>query len=57
MHERPRLIIMDTMNFWMNTAMNDLKVVLGMVDALLINDSEARELSGEFSIVKAAKRL
>ena len=57
MHERPRLIMMDTMNFWMNTAMNDLKVVLGMVDALLINDSEARELSGEFSIVKAAKKI
>lgn len=57
MHERPKLIIMDTMNFWMNTAMDDLKVVLCMVDALLINDSEARELSGEFSIVKAARKI
>lgn len=57
MNQRPKLIIMDTMNFWMNTAMDDLKIVLGMVDALLINDSEARELSGEFSIVKAARKI
>lgn len=57
MNQRPKLIIMDTMNFWMNTAMDDLKIVLGMADALLINDSEARELSGEFSIVKAARKI
>lgn len=54
---RPKLIVLDTMNFWMETAMEDLKKVLGMVDVLMINDSEARELSGEFSLVKSAKRI
>ncbi len=53
--KRPRLIVMDTMNFWMDIAMDDLKEVLTMVDALVINDSEARQLSGEYSLVKAAK--
>src|SRR5260221_1181830 len=52
---RPKLIVMDTMNFWMEAAMDDLKKVLKMVDALMVNDSEARQLSGEFSLVKAAK--
>jgi sugar/nucleoside kinase (ribokinase family) len=55
--KRPRLIVMDTMNFWMSTAMDDLKKVLSMVDVLLVNDSEARELSGEFSLVKAAIKI
>ncbi|PWT75406.1 MAG: sugar kinase [Bacteroidetes bacterium] len=55
--ERPKLIAMDTMNFWMETAMDDLKIVLKMVDVLLINDSEARQLSGEYSLVKAAKAV
>src|SRR5674476_789123 len=54
---RPKLIVLDTMNFWMETALEDLKKVLGMVDVLMINDSEARELSGEFSLVKSAKRI
>ena len=45
------------MNFWMEIAMDDLKKVLGMVDVLMINDSEARQLSGEFSLVKAAKKI
>jgi sugar/nucleoside kinase (ribokinase family) len=45
------------MNFWMESAMSDLQKVLGMVDILLINDSEARQLSGEFSILKAAKKI
>ncbi len=53
--KRPKLIVMDTMNFWMDIAMDDLKEVLTMVDALVINDSEARQLSGEYSLVKAAK--
>jgi sugar/nucleoside kinase (ribokinase family) len=52
---RPKLIILDTMNFWMESALEDLKRVLGMIDVLMINDSEARQLSGEFSLVKAAK--
>lgn len=54
---KPKLIIMDTMNYWMDTAMDELKEVLGMVDLLLVNDSEARQLSGEHSIVKAAKKI
>ena len=52
---RPKLIVMDTMNFWMETAMPDLKEVLKHVDLLLVNDAEARQLSGQFSLVKAAK--
>lgn len=54
---RPKLVIMDTMNFWMDIAMDDLRKVLGMVDLLMVNDSEARQLSGEFSLVKAAKKI
>ena len=54
MEKRPRLIAMDTMNFWMDTAMDSLKEVIGKVDALVINDEEARQLSGEYSLVKAA---
>ncbi len=57
MNKRPKLIVMDTMNFWMDTALDDLKEVIGMVDVLLVNDSEARQLSGEFSIVKAANKI
>ena len=55
--ERPKLIAMDTMNFWMEIAMPKLQEVLNKVDALLVNDSEARQLSGEFSLVKAAKKI
>jgi sugar/nucleoside kinase (ribokinase family) len=54
---RPKLIVMDTMNFWMDIAMDDLKTVLKKVDVLLVNDAEARQLSGEHSIVKAAKSI
>lgn len=57
MKKRPKLIVMDTMNFWMETAMDDLKQVLKMVDVLMVNDSEARQLSGEYSIVKAAMKI
>lgn len=54
---RPKLIVMDTMNFWMDVALDDLKKTLGMVDVLMVNDSEARQLSGEFSLVKAAAKI
>jgi len=57
MKKRPKLIVLDTMNFWMETAMDDLKKAITMIDVLLINDSEARFLSGEFSLVKAAKKI
>lgn len=54
---KPKLVVMDTMNFWMQIAMEDLKQVLKMVDVLTVNDEEARELSGEYSLVKAAKKI
>lgn len=54
---RPKLIVMDTMNFWMDVAMDDLKAVLKKVDVLLVNDAEARQLSGELSLVKAAREI
>lgn len=55
--KRPKLIVMDTMNFWMDTALADLLETLKMVDVLAINDAEARQLSGEYSLVKAAKKI
>lgn len=55
--KRPRLIVMDTMNFWMESAMNDLKIVLRYVDMLMVNDAEARQLSGQYSLVKAARTI
>lgn len=55
LHERPKLIAMDTMNFWMDIAMDDLKQTLALVDVLIINDEEARQLSKEYSLVKASK--
>ena len=57
MKKRPKLVVMDTMNFWMDIAMDDLKETLGMVDVLSINDEEARQLSKEYSLVKAAKKI
>ena len=57
LHKRPRLIVMDTMNFWMEIALDDLKATLKMVDVLTINDEEARLLSGEYSLVKAAAKI
>ena len=57
MNKRPKLVIMDTMNFWMDVAMPELKEVLKEVDLLTINDEEARQLSGEFSLVKAAQAI
>src|SRR6202012_1314040 len=55
--KRPKLIVMDTMNFWMATAIDDLKQLLKMVDVLMVNDSEARQLSGQYSLVKAARTI
>lgn len=52
---RPKLIVLDTMNFWMDIALDELKEVLTLVDVLVVNDAEARQLSGEYSLVKAAK--
>src|SRR5687767_605686 len=57
LRQRPRLIVMDTMNFWMESAMPDLVEVLKHVDLLLVNDAEARLLTGQFSLVKAAKKI
>ncbi|WP_027002639.1 PfkB family carbohydrate kinase [Hugenholtzia roseola] len=55
--KRPKLIVMDTMNFWMDTALDALKETLALVDVLSINDEEARQLSGEYSLVKAARKI
>jgi len=57
LRKRPKLIVMDTMNFWMEIALDDLKHTLKMVDVLTINDEEARQLSGEYSLVKAAVKI
>ena len=57
MKKRPKLIVMDTMNFWMETAFEDLKEAISMVDVLLVNDAEARQLSGEYSLPKAALKI
>jgi sugar/nucleoside kinase (ribokinase family) len=55
--KRPKLIVMDTMNFWMDTAMADLRIVMKYIDMLLVNDAEARQLTGQFSLVKAARSI
>ena len=55
MEKRPKLIAMDTMNFWMDIALEELKKTMALVDVLIINDEEARQLSGLYSLVKAAK--
>lgn len=54
---RPKLIIMDTMNFWMDVAWDDLMATISMVDVLMVNDAEARQLSNEYSLVKAAQKI
>lgn len=54
---RPRLVAMDTMNFWMDTQMDDLLKVLKKIDVLVINDEEARQLSDEYSLTKAARKI
>jgi len=55
--KRPKLIVLDTMNFWMDIAMPELLETLKGIDVLTINDSEARQLSGEYSLVKAAQKI
>jgi sugar/nucleoside kinase (ribokinase family) len=55
--QRPRLIVMDTMNYWMEATMPELEEALSMVDVLMVNDSEARQLSAQVSLVKAAKEI
>lgn len=55
LNDRPKFVAMDTMNFWMDIALEDLKITLTKVDLLIINDEEARQLSGVSSLVKAAK--
>ena len=57
MKTRPKLIVLDTMNFWMDIAMPDLIEILTKVDVLTVNDAEARQLSGEYSLVKAAQKI
>ncbi|AHM62532.1 carbohydrate kinase [Flammeovirgaceae bacterium 311] len=57
MKKRPKLIMMDTMNFWMDVAWDDLLDTISMVDVLSINDGEARQLSKEYSLVKAARKI
>jgi sugar/nucleoside kinase (ribokinase family) len=57
MTTRPKLVVLDTMNFWMDVALDNLKAVLKKVDVLTINDMEARQLSGEYSLVKAANKI
>jgi sugar/nucleoside kinase (ribokinase family) len=54
---KPKLVVLDTMNFWMDTAMPDLEKVLRKIDVLLVNDAEARQLSGQYSLVSAAKAI
>ncbi len=57
LRKRPKLIVLDTMNFWMESTPDDLKKALTLIDVLMINDSEARFLGGEFSLMKAAKKI
>ncbi len=54
---RPKLVVMDTMNYWMDTAMDSVLKTIALVDVLTINDEEARQLSGEYSLVKAARKI
>ncbi len=57
MTEKPKLVVLDTMDFWMNVALPELLDVLKKVDVITINDEEARQLSGEYSLVNAAKKI
>lgn len=54
---RPKLIVLDTMNFWMDVALPELEEVISQIDVLLVNDSEARQLTAEYSLAKAAKKI
>ncbi len=53
--KKPKLVVLDTMNFWMDCALDELKEVMKRIDVITINDEEARQLSGEYSLVKAAE--
>jgi sugar/nucleoside kinase (ribokinase family) len=57
LQNKPKLIVLDTMNFWMEIALDDLKKVIRKIDVLTINDEEARLLTGESSLVKASKQI
>jgi sugar/nucleoside kinase (ribokinase family) len=57
LNTRPKLVVLDTMNFWMDIALEDLKKAIAKVDVLTINDAEARQLSNEYSLVKAAQKI
>lgn len=57
MEVKPKLVVLDTMNFWMDCALEDLLTVIKRVDVITINDEEARQLSGEYSLVKAAAKI
>lgn len=57
LESKPKLIALDTMNFWMDVALDDLMKVLKKIDVLIINDEEARQLSGEYSLVTAAAKI
>lgn len=57
MDKKPKMVILDTMNFWMDCALEDLKAIIKKIDVITINDEEARQLTGEYSLVMAAKRI
>ncbi len=57
MKKRPKLVILDTMNFWMDIAWDNLMKMIAQTDVITINDEEARQLSGEYSLVKAAQKI
>ncbi|RKR10095.1 sugar/nucleoside kinase (ribokinase family) [Flavobacterium sp. 90] len=57
MEKKPKLVVLDTMNFWMDCALPELLDVIKRVDVITINDEEARQLSGEYSLVKAANKI
>lgn len=57
MKTKPKLVILDTMNFWMDIAWDNLMKVIAKTDVITINDEEARQLSGEYSLVKAAQKI
>jgi sugar/nucleoside kinase (ribokinase family) len=57
MKERPKLIVLDTMNYWMDHTLDELMTVIGKIDVIAINDEEARQLTKEYSLVKAAARI
>lgn len=57
MNKKPKMVILDTMNFWMDCALEELKAVIKRVDVITINDEEARQLTGEYSLVVAAQKI